>query len=59
MLNVQKVKFGQINLEDNFFASLKEDYNGFDKWFIRKYDEEAYVTINADKGVLQVEIKRH
>ena len=52
VLNVQKMKFGQINLEDNFFASLKEDYNGFDKWFIRKYDEEAYVTINADKGLL-------
>ncbi|SQA93097.1 PIN domain-containing protein [Capnocytophaga ochracea] len=52
VLNVQKVKFGQINLEDNFFASLKEDYKGFDKWFIRKYDEEAYVTINTDKGLL-------
>lgn len=52
VLNVQKVKFGQINLEDNFFTSLKEDYKGFDKWFIRKYDEEAYVTINTDKGLL-------
>lgn len=52
VLNVRKLRFGQINLKDNFFASLKEDYIGFDKWFIRKYDEEAYVTINADNGLL-------
>ncbi|MFJ1473577.1 hypothetical protein ACILE9_04865 [Capnocytophaga cynodegmi] len=52
VLNVQKLKFGRINLEDDFFASLKEDYIGFDKWFIRKYDEEAYITINSNNGLL-------
>ncbi|MFJ1492596.1 hypothetical protein ACI76W_07445 [Capnocytophaga canimorsus] len=52
VLNVQKLKFGRINLEDDFFASLKEDYVGFDKWFIRKYDEEAYITINSNNGLL-------
>src|SRR5690606_22736398 len=52
VLNVQKLKFGRINLEDDFFKSLKEDYSGFDKWFIKKYDEEAYITINSNNGLL-------
>lgn len=52
VLNVQKLKFGRINLEDDFFTSLKEDYVGFDKWFIKKYDEEAYITVNSNNGLL-------
>jgi rRNA-processing protein FCF1 len=52
VLNVQKLKFGRINLEDDFFTSLKEDYIGFDKWFIKKYDEEAYITVNSNNGLL-------
>ncbi len=52
VLNVQKVKFGKINLKDAFFDSLREDYDGFDKWFTRKYDEEAYITINSNNGKL-------
>ena len=52
VLNVQKLKFGKINLNDTFFDSLKEDYIGFDKWFIKKYDEEAYITINSNNGML-------
>lgn len=52
VLNVQKLKFGRINFNDDFFSSLKEDYVGFDKWFIKKYDEEAYITINSNNGLL-------
>lgn len=52
VLNVQKMKFGRINLEDTFFDSLKEDYPGFDKWFIKKYDDEAYITVNSNNGML-------
>lgn len=52
VLNVQKLKFGRINLDDSFFDTLKEDYIGFDKWFIKKYDEEAYITINSNNGLL-------
>lgn len=52
VLNVQKLKFGRINLDDDFFGSLKEDYIGFDKWFIKKYDEEAYITVNSNNGLL-------
>jgi len=52
VLNVQKLKFGRININDDFFTSLKEDYAGFDKWFIKKYDEEAYITVNSNNGLL-------
>ncbi|WP_299550985.1 PIN domain-containing protein [Seonamhaeicola sp.] len=52
VLNVQKLKFGRINLDDDFFSSLKEDYHGFDKWFIKKFDEEAYITVNSNNGLL-------
>lgn len=52
VLNVQKLKFGRINLDDDFFTSFKEDYSGFDKWFIKKFDEEAYITVNSNNGLL-------
>lgn len=52
VLNVKKSKFGALSLNDKFFDSLKEDYDGFDKWFIKKFDEEAYVTINSNNGML-------
>ena len=52
VLNVQKLKFGKINLNATFFNSLKEDYVGFDKWFVKKYDEDAYITINSNNGML-------
>jgi len=52
VLNVQKLKFGRINLADDFFESLKEDYIDFDRWFIKKFDDEAYITVNANNGLL-------
>jgi len=52
VLNVQKLKFGRINLNDNFFDILKEDYTSFDRWFIKKYDEKAYITVNSNNGLL-------
>ena len=52
VLNVQKIQFGKIDLHDPFFLSLKDDYDGFDKWFLRKYDDEAYITINSNNGKL-------
>ena len=46
VLSVTKKLFGEINISDSFFDSFKEDYRGFEKWFIKKSDETAYVTIN-------------
>lgn len=46
--SVKKDYFGNINLQDSFFDSFKTDYVGFEKWFIKKSDELAYVCY--DKG---------
>lgn len=46
VLSVTKKLFGEINLEDQFFDSFREDYFGFDKWFNKKSEETAYVTHN-------------
>lgn len=40
---VKKEYFGNINLKDSFFDSFRNDYYEFDKWFVRKSDESAYV----------------
>jgi hypothetical protein len=52
VLNVQKIPFGMIDLNDPFFQSLKDDYSGFAEWFQKKYNETAYITINSNKGKL-------
>jgi predicted nucleic acid-binding protein len=52
VLNVQKIPFRKIDLSDSFFQSLKDDYKDFDKWFLRKYDDLAYITINNKNGKL-------
>lgn len=37
-------KFSEIDLSDPFFDSLKASYTEFSDWFIRKYQEVAYVS---------------
>ncbi len=43
VLSVRKQLFGDVQLKDRFFDSFRNDYPGFDGWFTRKSDEEAYV----------------
>jgi len=52
VLSVQQKLFGELMLSDPFFDSLKEDYPGFEKWFNRKANEKAYVTVNEDNNLL-------
>jgi predicted nucleic acid-binding protein len=49
VLAVKQDYFGNINLDDHFFGSLKEDYIGFDNWFKKKANEKVYVTYNDTK----------
>lgn len=49
VLSVTKKRFGELNLDDSFFDSFKEDYPGFKKWFNSKANEPAYVTLNDGK----------
>lgn len=38
-------QFSDVDLQDTFFDSLRQDYNGFDEWYIKKAKEgeQAYV----------------
>lgn len=49
VLAVKQEYFGNIDLSDSFFDSLKEDYPGFVKWFNKKAEEKAYITYNNGK----------
>lgn len=52
MLAVEKVLFGNIDLADSFFDSFRSAYNGFDQWFLKKCDEEAYICRNEVGNLL-------
>jgi hypothetical protein len=45
ILAVKKLYFGEVNLNDAFFDSFREDYQQppFDEWFKKKSDETSYV----------------
>ncbi len=51
-LAVRKEHFGNININDRFFDSFKEDYHGFEKWFNSKADEIAYICESESKEIL-------
>lgn len=56
MLNVKLTKFADVDLDDVFFDTLREDYEGkkFNDWFKKKAlsDESAYV-FKDETGLLQ------
>ncbi|HOF17044.1 MAG TPA: hypothetical protein PLF32_09240 [Bacteroidales bacterium] len=43
VLAVKKMDFAEVDLQDHFFDSFREDYIEFDRWFNKKADETAYV----------------
>lgn len=47
--NIKHKTFADINLDDKFFLSLKEDYVEFEKWFLKKRQQDAFVQYD-DKG---------
>ena len=49
--HVEIKQFQQINLEDPFFGSLKQDYREFGEWFQRKAEKEAYVIYNDEHSI--------
>lgn len=49
VLSVKKEYFGNIELNDHFFDSFREDYKGFNSWFNKKSDEISYVC-KSDNG---------
>lgn len=57
VLSVKKEYFGNINLNDKFFDSFREDYEGFDRWFTKKSQETAYVAKNGDSIIAFLYVK--
>jgi len=49
VLAVKKEYFGNINFNDDFFDSFKQDYKEFSDWFNRKADNISYVCITDEK----------
>jgi len=54
ILDIEKVYFGDLDIKDCFFNSLKTDYPGFENWYNRKSQEEVYCykEINNILGLL-------
>lgn len=51
-LSVKKIRFGEVDVSDHFFDSFRKSYNGFDNWFARKCDDEAYICRNDKNEIL-------
>lgn len=51
ILEIRKKNFIDIDVNDAFFDSFREDYPDFDKWFTKKSSEEAYVLLNTSGNV--------
>ena len=49
VLSVKKEYFGNIDLNDSFFDSFKQDYAEFEQWFHSKSDENSYVCFTDDR----------
>lgn len=43
--------FGEIDISDKFFDTLRADYEGFDKWFMKKKDQDAFVQYNEKNEI--------
>lgn len=48
---IRKVVFGDLNINDIFFESFKEDYPEYEDWFFRKRNDFVYVIIDAYKHI--------
>ncbi|MFC1965804.1 PIN domain-containing protein [Chloroflexota bacterium] len=57
VLSVRKSLFGNLDLLDDFFASFKEDYPGYEKWFNKKADEMVYVCLSEGKPIAFLYLK--
>lgn len=52
ILSIRKAYFKDCSIDDDFFNSLKDDYNpGFEDWFSRKEDNEVYIHCDEEGGL--------
>lgn len=50
--NIKHKTFGDINLNDEFFLSLKADYPAFEEWFLKKQKQDAFVQYDEDGKII-------
>lgn len=51
-LSVKKDYVGNVDVNNVFFDSLRESYDGFNSWFAKKSDEEAYICYSDSDLIL-------
>lgn len=49
--NICHKTFADININDAFFQSLKDDYPGFTLWFNRKSNQDAFVQYDENGNI--------
>lgn len=57
ILSVKKEFFGNVNVNDSFFDSFKDDYAPFGKWFNKKAEEVAYVCKSGNQIIAFLYLK--
>ena len=59
MANIQYESFSKVNLQDTFFDSLRQDYQGFVNWYNKKASqgEKAYILYEENKLVCFLYLK--
>lgn len=55
--SVSQEYFGNIDLRSDFFDSFREDYTGFNRWFNRKSDQVAYISVSGSDIVAFLYLK--
>ena len=51
-VNIIHKTFKEIDLQDSFFQSLREDYAGFDDWFRKKRNQDAFVQYDENQKII-------
>lgn len=51
-LSVRQSRFGELDIDDQFFDSFKKDYKGFSKWFNSKAEKIAYASKDVDNHIV-------
>jgi len=46
-----KTTFSDINLQDDFFLSLKREYSNFDSWFYKKKNDSCYCSFDRSNHI--------
>jgi len=55
--SVRRALFGNVDVSDPFFDSVRANYPDFDRWFNRKSEEPAYVCFDGERLVAFLYLK--